>query len=206
MKSYLIAAISGMLVATSATAGASDTKGAFFVNAGVGQGQYHVGRTDGGYFKFDDKDTAAALRFGYAWRVANGLEFGTEGGYAGLGKMTADLKYGPVAHAEQNLKGWIAGLNGKYTVADKWYVQARGGWLRWEDKINARMFDPFTNTTSYGSGKSHGDGWYGGIGVGYDFARNFSMGLNYDNYHVKGHAYGGALNIGTYMVSAEFRF
>jgi len=206
MNKFLIAAMSATLAVASASAVASDANGGFFINAGVGQAQYHVGRTDGGFYKIDDKDTAGALRFGYAWRAADGFELGAEGGYADLGKSTADLDYGPVAHTDEKLNAWLIGLNGKYHVAGKWYVQARGGWLRWEGKANARMFDPFTNTTSYGSAKGHGHGWYGGVGVGYDLGRNVSMGVAYDNYHVTGNHYGGALNIGTYMVSAELRF
>ena len=44
--------------------------------------------------------------------------------------------------------------------------------------------------------------------MGYDFAPNFSLGLNYDNYHAKAKrgdvSLGG--NVGTYMVTAEYRF
>jgi hypothetical protein len=44
--------------------------------------------------------------------------------------------------------------------------------------------------------------------VGYNFAPNFSLGLNYDNYHAKAKTSLATVdaNIGTYTVTAEYRF
>lgn len=203
MNKIVIAALGAVLGAASASAAAADANGAFFINAAVGQAQYHVGRTDGLGYKLDDKDTAGALRFGYAWRVAPAFNLGVEGGYADLGKLVAKYDDGvDFAKADLTARGWMLGGNGKYNFADNWYVSARAGWFRSDIKATA------TVGTAYASDSAHGNGWYGGVGVGYDFAPNFSLGLNYDNYHAKakydGQSEGG--NVGTYMLSAEYRF
>lgn len=212
MNKLLTAALGAALVAASASAAAADANGAFFINAGVGQAQYHVGHTDGLGYKLDDKDTAGALRFGYAWKVGNGFDLGVETGYADLGKVVskyyyATTDYVQTEHADANAKGWMLGGNGKYRFADNWFVSARAGWFR--STIDATYSYSETGYGSeYASGSVDGDGWYGGVGVGYDFAPNFSLGLNYDNYHVKGKTVAGSLtgNVGSYMLSAEYRF
>lgn len=207
MNKLLATALGAAMIAASASAAASNADGAFFINAGVGQGQYHVGHTDGLGYKLDDKDTAGALRFGYAWRVANGFDLGVEGGYADLGKMVAKVS-DTTSYAKSDLaaNGWLIGGNGAYRFDGNWYVSARAGWFRSEEKL--RAFAGNATATSYASTDGTGDGWYGGVGVGYDFAPNFSMGLNYDNYHTKAKLQGvsNSGNVGTYMLSAEVRF
>lgn len=208
MNKILTAALGAALAVASAASAAADAHGAFLLNAGVGQSQYRVGRTDGLGYNLDEKDTAGALRFGYAWRVAPAFNLGVEGGYADLGKMVARYRYtdGSAIQTDANAKGWMLGANGKYNFADQWYVSARAGWFRSTVDATYRYSEP--GYTEYASGNAHGNGWYGGVGVGYDFAPNFSLGLNYDNYHAKAKrgdvSLGG--NVGTYMVTAEYRF
>ena len=218
MNKFLIAAVGAALAAASATAAAADANGAFFINAGVGQAQYHVGHTDGLGYQLDDKDTAGALRFGYAWNVANGFNLGVEGGYVNLGKLVAkyhaqsqDASVIVNEKADIEASGWMLGANGKYTFSNKWFVSARAGWLRSTGDATYRYEEIYADAprySEYASGSADGDGWYGGVGVGYDFAPNFSLGLNYDNYHAKAKvedvSAGG--NIGTYMLTAEYRF
>lgn len=218
MNKILTVALGAALAAASASAAAAGAHGAFFINAGVGQAQYHVGHTDGLGYKLDDKDTAGALRFGYAWKVADGFDLGLEGGYTNLGKLVA--KYhgqsedGSVVvneKADVEASGWLAGVNGKYTFRNKWYVSARAGWFRSTGDATYRFEQTYAGSpvyTEYASGDADGDGWYGGVGVGYDFAPNFSMGLNYDNYHAKAEIEDQSLdgNVGAYMFSIEYRF
>lgn len=219
MNKFTIAAVGAALAVACVSASAADASGAFFINAGVGQAQYHVGHTDGLGYKLDDKDTAGALRFGYAWKVNRGLDLGVEGGYVNLGKLVAKYHYesqpGPyVANDKLDLEasGWLLGLDGKYTFANNWYVSARGGWFRSTGKVTYRYDRSYAGASTgsgYASDDADGDGWYGGVGVGYDFAPNFSLGLNYDNYHGKASVEGYdsiTANIGTFMLSGEYRF
>lgn len=218
MNKILTVALGAALVAASASASAADANGSFFINAGVGQAQYHVGHTDGLGYKLDDKDTAGALRFGYAWKVGNGFDLGVEGGYVDLGKLVAkyhgeneDASLIVNEKADIEASGWILGANGKYTFSNKWFVSARAGWFRSTADASYRYEEIYADAPDYreyASGDANGNGWYGGVGVGYDFAPNFSLGLNYDNYHGKAKTDLGSIdgNIGVYTVTAEFRF
>jgi hypothetical protein len=212
MNKYLVACSAAAMAVACANASAQDA-GAFFINAGVGQGQYHVGHTDG----VDDKDTAGALRFGYAWKVAEGFHLGVEGGYANLGKLVAEgrLEYrdGTVVNdkVEVETRGWLLGADGKYTFGGRWFLSARAGWFRStadNDYRNEAVYSDGSRYVQYDSADADGDGWYGGVGVGYDFAPNFSLGLNYDNYHSKTKDGLDTIegNIGVYTATAEFRF
>lgn len=216
MKIITGAALVGALALASTSAFAANSTGNFFINAGIGQSQYHVGHTDGLGYKLDEKDTAGALRFGYAWHVAPTFDLGVEGGYVDLGKLVASYHYENAAgdyvvdeHADLNATGWLAGVNGKFNFADQWYVSARAGWLRSKADATYRYSETGYGS-AYASGNASGDGWYGGVGVGYDLTRDFSLGLSYDNYHAKAKVENalGALhsNIGAYMFTAEYRF
>lgn len=205
MQKLLIAAAAAALALASASSVAATTNGAFFANAGVGQSQYHVGRTDGLGYKLDEKDTAGAVRFGYIWY--NTVDFGIEGGYVDLGKVTSRyLSAGTAENGDITAKGWMLGVNGKYHFARDWFLSARGGWLH--SKVDATASYSDSTTSQYATGSAHGDGWYAGAGVGYDFSPNFSLSLNYDNYHAKAKTDAGSItgNVGTYMFSAEYRF
>lgn len=210
MNKILTVALGAALVAVATSASAADARGAFFINAGVGQSQFHVGHTDGLGFKLEDKDTVAALRAGYAWKLGNGFDLGVEGGYADLGKLVAKVETeSTFAKADLSAKGWLVGANGKYHLDRNWYVSARAGWFH--SDVRARLFvvDKIEDVTeAYGRVKGDDDGWYGGVGVGYDFAPGFSMGLNYDNYHVKAGVEGVRAdgNVGTFTASLEYRF
>lgn len=210
MSKILTAAFGAALAVASTASAAAETQGAFFINAAVGQAQYHVGRSAGQSYSVsvDDKDTAGALRFGYAWNVGNGFNLGVEGGYADLGKASAGFSFsdGSTIRTGVHAKGWLLGGNAKYNFAGPWYATARAGWFRTNADASYRYSEPGYSESFSGGG--HGNGWYGGVGVGYDFAPSFSLGLNYDNYHAKARyneaSIGG--NVGTYMLTAEYRF
>ena len=208
MNKITTVAFGAALAVASVSASAAD--GAFFIHAGVGQAQYHVGHTDGLGYRLDDKDTASALRFGYAWQVADGIDLGVEGGYTSLGKLVAKYNDGTVfAKTDLATTGWMLGANGKYHFDRNWYVSARAGWFRSEEKIKMFVGDATNGiTTDYDSADGKGNGWYGGVGAGYDFTPNFSLGLNYDNYHAKAKIEGVSDqgNLGSFMLSAEYRF
>lgn len=216
MKIITSSVLVGALALAATSVCAASENGNFFINAGVGQSQYHVGRTDGLGYKLDEKDTAGALRFGYAWHVGSAFDLGVEGGYVDLGKLVASYHYASTSgdyvvdeHADLGATAWLAGVNGKFNFADNWYVSARAGWLRSKADATYRYSETGYGS-AYASGDASGDGWYGGVGVGYDFTPDFSLGLNYDNYHAKAKIDSalGTLrsNIGAYMFTAEYRF
>ncbi|MBP1473639.1 porin family protein [Frateuria sp. MAH-13] len=179
-------------------------RNALFVSAGVGHADYHVDEVAGNYYQ-DTTGTAAALRLGYLWHGP--VDFGVEAGYVDLGELKTSLISGAVLEeAKVNAKGWLLGATGKYHFADAWFVSARGGWLHASSDVDYRVSTPVGSMS--GSSSVDGDGWYTGIGAGYDFSSHLSLGLNYDNYHVKASTddVSADANVGTWMVTAEYRF
>lgn len=205
MNKLWIAALATGLALASATSVAATKDGGFFINAGVGQAQYHVGRTDGLGYKLDDKDTAGALRFGYYWRGP--VKFGIEAGYVDLGKVVDSYNDGTYTfHDDIEAKGWMLGVNATHRFESPWYVEVRGGALRSTLDATSRFNEP--GYSGYGSGNATGTGWYAGVGGGYDFTNDFSMGVHYDNYHVKAEQGGDTItgNVSTFMVQLEYRY
>ena len=204
MNNYLISLAALALAGACGSAVAQD-KDAFFVSAGAGQAKYHADEAAGGNYAQDDSDASLALRMGYLWHAP--VDFGLEAGYVDLGELKASMISGAVLEeARVNAKGWTLGATGRYHFADRWFVSARGGWLRSSSDIDYRVSTPVGSAG--GSGHAHGDGWYGGVGVGYDVSPAFGLGLNYDRYHVEAKAndISADANVDTWMGTAEYRF
>lgn len=203
MKKILGAALVAALTLGSSVACAADSYG--FVNAGIGQAVYHESRTYGPGFKLDEKDTASAVRLGAVWRGQ--VDFGVEAGFVHLGNEVAtyDSDYSH-AHSTISAKGWLLGVNATHRFDSPWYLQVRGGWFHSTLDENFHSTAPFYD--GYFSGSASGDGWYAGVGGGYDFSRDVSIGLNYDNYHAEAKfgsdKVGG--NVSTFTVQLEYRF
>jgi OmpA-OmpF porin, OOP family len=139
------------------------------------------------------------VRFGWRW---NGI-VGAEIGYAYLGRRKAQ---GEFSESSVNARAATFGLNAKYNFYDGFFITTHSGYLR------SRRTDDVTNYVSNGS-FSHttwNNGWYGGVGVGYDVTRNVSLALNYDNYHLQYNhpddAFRDKVNVAAYSASAEYRF
>lgn len=203
MKKILGAALVAALALGSSVACAADSYG--FVNVSVGQAVYHEGRTDGLGYKLDEKDTTGAVRVGAAWHGP--VDFGVEAGYVDLGDAVAKYDEGDYhEHDTLNAKGWLLGVNATHRFEAPWFIQVRGGWFH--STLDEKYSYKSPTYTEYGSGSASGDGWYAGIGGGYDFTQNFSLGLNYDNYHAVAKVDGDKLsgNISTFTVQLEYRF
>ncbi|UGB46247.1 outer membrane beta-barrel protein [Frateuria edaphi] len=204
MNKYVLSLSALILAGACSSAFAQDNR-AFFVNAAAGQATYHVDDADGDNYAGNNSDSATSLRLGYLWHGP--VDIGVEGGYVDLGQLKASLISGAVfEEATVHAKGWLLGAAGKYHFADQWFVSARGGWLRASSDVDFRISTPADSTSA--SSSVDGNGWYGGVGVGYDFSDNVSLGVNYDNYHVKAQTDGVSAdaNVGTWMVTAEYRF
>jgi OmpA-OmpF porin, OOP family len=139
------------------------------------------------------------LRFGWRW---NGL-IGAEIGYAYLGRRKAQ---GDFAESSVNARAATLGLNAKYNFYDGFFITAHSGYLRSRrtDDVTYYAFNGSFSHTSWNNG------WYGGVGVGYDVTRNVSLALNYDNYHLQYNhpddAFRDKVNVAAYSASAEYRF
>ncbi|GLQ86736.1 outer membrane protein [Dyella flagellata] len=176
----------------------------FFVAGQLGQTQYRDSYLTHNHSVFQN------VRFGWRW---NGI-VGPEIGYAYLGRPKYDATMQNGLGNPVDLTGSVktrvltAGVNGKYNVYNNWYATAHAGYLRSQSKSN------FTAVTNFGAGDlstnsakstDYDDGWYAGLGVGYDLTRNFSVGVNYDNYHLNSKS-GAGVSVAAYSASVEYRF
>lgn len=176
------------LAASVAQAQDSNQLDNFFVSGSLGKSDY---RKDYSH----DNSVFQNLTFGWRW---NGI-VGPEVGYTFLGRPRdrvdgLDAKIKPQAA--------ILGVNAKYDFYGNWYVTGHAGALRSRTKTSEYVADVRDAHTSFENG------WYGGVGVGYDVTKNVSVGVNYDNYHVKydlGDS-GSHDNIAAYTATVEYRF
>ena len=158
--------------------------GGFFVNGRIGRSDLSKGR-------LDDNDTGYAANIGYRWAVAPSFLIGIEGGYTDLGEFSVRT---PLQKVTTSISGWNVGANGRFTIADRWYLTGRAGLFRGDTEVKAAPFRSDDNSNK----------WYAGIGFGYDFSNNLSVGLNYDYY--KSSLDGANFNPKLVSVSGEYRF
>lgn len=175
---------------------AAEDNAGFYLNG-------NIGRSDLDKNNYDDSDTAYGANLGYRWSVAPNVALGVEAGYVDLGKFSPNSRVASQIPAgtgfrDAELKGWTAGVNGKFNINDNWYVTGRGGVFR-ADATGDRVV---AGVPVRADGK--GNDWYAGAGFGYDVSRAFSVGLNYDYY--KSDRSGLALTPGLVSVGAEVRF
>ena len=127
-----------------------------------------------------------------------------------LGKLDSHYVGDYSYHSGLRASGWMIGLNGTYRFDSPWYVSARGGMLRsMLDRNYSYQNLPYGPLSSgFGSASGTGTGWYAGMGGGYDFTEKFSVGLQYDNYHVKARLGGDSLSgsISAFTIQAEYRY
>ncbi len=170
---------------------AQNTSG-WFINGSVGQSSLDKGI-------YDDDDTGFAANFGYRWAVDPAVLIGVEGGYADLGSFAPRSGYVGLPIGKAEVKGWNLGVNGHFNVSDNWYLSGRAGYFR--PDVRGYRVNAANEATRVDDNASK---WYAGIGFGYDFNSNVSVGLNYDYYKadVKG------LDFDPHLVSisAEYRF
>ncbi|MGH8190558.1 MAG: outer membrane beta-barrel protein [Rhodanobacteraceae bacterium] len=169
------------------------TDSGFFVNGSVGHSYFGSGRNSG-------NDVGYAVNGGYRWAVAPNFAIGPEIGYNDLGNVTLKNVFNNnpvVAPGKASLHGWTVGGNAKYNFTPNWYVSGRAGLYAWNGRGASNDLFPVSESRS-------ADGYYGGVGVGYDFSRQFGVGVGYNYYR----ANKGDLNLSTAVlgVNGEVRF
>lgn len=192
-KSMLALALIACAFAVPTLTQAADYSSGAFINGQAGQSKLK------GVNASDDTDTGFAINGGYRWAVTPTVLLGVEGGYVDLGKFTDKI---PGASAEFKLSGWNLGVNGKFAIADQWYFSARAGFFNGHRKLSGTV-DTGAGVISV-SESNNKNKYYGGVGFGYDFSNNVSVGLNYDRFWANDSdidAKGDLLS-----VSAEYRF
>ncbi len=190
MKKLALAAV---VAAVSVSASfATQAQGRFFVNGNAGQSSYRLGALD------HKSSEAYALNTGYRWAITPMFDLGLEGGYTTLGHGALG---GALGTTRLKLRGWTLGGNAKFNFGEQFYATARFG--NFHSRTGVSETDS-GNKTVYGSSDN---GWYGGIGVGYNVLPGLGVGVSYDTYHSHARVLGDRyLTTGVYSANAEFRF
>ncbi|MDE2308808.1 MAG: porin family protein [Xanthomonadaceae bacterium] len=194
MKKLIKMTAAAVVLGALSTSAFAAGPGAFFINANIGQSNFHD------HSFSNHTDTATAVRAGYAWHIGNAGDFGVEAGYVDLGRASGSVLVNNVSTGfGAKLSGPLLGANYRYTFSNKIYVSARAGWFR--SKFDA-------NIAGIGSQSFSGNGAYSGLGVGYDITPHFSLGVNFDEYHGRATVYGTKAKEGVSALSgfAEVRF
>ena len=121
--------------------------------------------------EFDDTTTAFLIGGGYRWEA-----FGVEAAYVSFNDFE-DEAFGLDANAE--LDGWTLGVNGKAHFADQWYISGEVGAFFWSADVDSVICESPGNCARI-SGDDDGTDFYAGVGLGYDFSEQFSVGVAYD--------------------------
>lgn len=202
MKKLLLALFVASAIPVTCAAASSDTTSTdvtstnqfdnFYVAGNLGQTQY---RTSDQISHHDS--VFQNVRFGWRW---NGI-VGAEIGYAYLGRRKDQGEFG---ESSVNSRAATVGANAKYDFYDRWFITAHGGYLR------SQRTDTQADYVTGDNGRhtSWDNGWYGGVGLGYDVTKDVSLALNYDNYHLQytDNAFHDKVNVAAYSASAEYRF
>lgn len=211
MKNNLIplaVAITG-LFGLPAIGHAQATDGAF-INGNVGTVSVHQG-------SLDSDDISYGGNVGYRWAISPDTLIGIEGGYVDLGKFSypASVTYlAPIdapptepltlfGRGRTEWSGWTIGVNGRFNLSSKWYIGGRVGFLRAGVSERIRINRPDSSVLRLDD-DYNANGWYAGTGLGYDFSKSFSLGLNYDYYNAK--KSGSKINPDVISASGEYRF
>ncbi|MBD8874423.1 porin family protein [Rhodanobacter sp. DHB23] len=223
-KALVAGAIAVMLIAPLTTRADDSTNNGdrldnFYVAGNLGQTKY---RTDISH----PNSVFQNVRFGWRWNDYIGAEVG----YAYLGhrkdvinragtllptlppsivtspSLPPSFSAAPI-HRETSVNSRAAtiGVNGRYNFYRNWFVTGHAGYLRSRrtNEVNYYVLGTSSDHTSWNNG------WYGGLGVGYDLTRNVSLALNYDNYHLQyGHpgSFRDDVNVAAFSASLEYRF
>jgi OmpA-OmpF porin, OOP family len=188
-KTFIAAALAVAAVSSfAAQADESSQLNNFFIAGNLGQSNL---RAD-----FTHKNSVfQGINAGWRW---NGI-VGAEVGYAYLGRPKIQSTY-----ESSSLKTQAAtvGVNARYDFVPNWYVSGRAGYAR------TRALAEGTAGDFSAKSRSWNNGWYGGVGVGYNITTHASLGLNYDNYRVEVGRKGedrSTANIAAYSVGFEYR-
>jgi OmpA-OmpF porin, OOP family len=144
-----------------------------FANAATDDGIYVGGSLGRGGRDFDPTTNVFNLDVGYHWSW-----LAVEAGYVDFKRTNSNTFLDPVPLSygfKEN--GFTAGVAGHWGIVSNWYLSARTGAFFWREAFYESPIGKKASVT-----RADGTSWYAGIGVGYDFTKNFSLGLNYDWY------------------------
>ncbi|NII12365.1 outer membrane beta-barrel protein [Oleiagrimonas sp. C23AA] len=187
---------------TTVSAQAKDMTG-WFINGSAGHAHYNANAQG---LSGSESGSAYIVNVGYRVQF-----IGVELGYTDLGSVKGQYTYGGspysygyTEHAKLSADGETLGLNGHFNFTRNVFMSARIGGFQW--KLNAR-----TDIDSQGPGSGHyadsqeALNWYGGVGLGWDIDRHWSVSGNFDYYYIKHHS-DYKIDTKIYSATLEYRF
>lgn len=184
-KCDLIAVLTAFAAAAAAApAFAQDFPGAgFYIGGGLGQS--HVsGVSSGGTANglpysvsgLDQNKTTAQIFAGYQFDETWGIQVQ----YTDLGKRSGTINYNGASGSTGDVKAYEWGLAGTATFPfyEKWFAKAKLG-------VSENHLDGFSTTVGgvrFSAGDKNNTDVLAGIGVGYQWSKNFSSRLEYEYY------------------------
>jgi OmpA-OmpF porin, OOP family len=165
-----------------------------FANDSAGFVRVEGGRTDLQVAGEKGDDTGFNVRGGYFFNQ----HFGVEGFYAQYGKDSAYIdEFEATGRLEAS--GYGVGVIGKTNFGEAahtgFFVSGRAGVAR--NTLEASL-------SGVGSVKERDTNLYAGVGLGYDFNRNFGLSLNYD--YQKPKLFDTRFKVETLTLGLEYRF
>lgn len=189
MKKIVLVGMASTLISASAFAAGP------FVEAAVGSTKFNVNGASG--WNMNDRDTSFGVLGGY---MVND-NFGLEGGYLDLGKVSGSITgnlsgnlYGRALlvngtiTAKGDAKGWVLGVRGDLPINDKFSLNGRVGIYNWDSDVNVSVSAAGTwgGTAIAAAGSASqsfsGSDAYYGIGAKYNVNKQVTIGLGYSHY------------------------
>jgi OOP family OmpA-OmpF porin len=165
----------------------------WYVGAEAGYGQVNKGVYD------NQGNYIGGLKGGYRFAINPEASVGVEAGYQYLGVIDAKG-----ANDDSSLRGRLhgptLGANLRWNFNPEWYAEVRAGAFYAQGQ---GLNDAYTSYQRFERIRP-----YAGVGVGYNIAQNWSVGVNYNYYDGtgKGGNQGVQLQTNAVTVAAEYRF
>lgn len=197
MNKILSAALFGLLASGGAFAQSVDSpvsngSGAY---VGIKGGQSHW-RADGD----TSNEFGWGVQGGYRFAIDANQSIGPELGYVDFGKVKDRF---PGGHTSIDGKAATLGASYRYSFDNsEVYLLGRAGYERWYGRATAAV-----DGLGYGHDSDHGNGYYAGVGVGYDLTPQASIVAQYD-YHRANDVFDSNthVNNGVASLGFEYRF
>lgn len=128
----------------------------------------------------DDEDTGYKLLLGYRFNPYLSIE----GGYGDYGKANVDVNSRiPAATIKGDFEttAWLVDVVGTWPVADRFSVYGKVGMARWEVKTNFTT-SILNGPVLTGGEKETGQDFKWALGAAYNFTKNLSLRLEYEQF------------------------
>ena len=188
-KTALSLALAATALLATSVANAYDSTG-WFIEGRIGSSSIDEDQ-------FDDDTTALQFNTGYRWGG-----WGIEGGYVNFDDYDDEAED---LELQAGIDGWMLGVNGRTNFSDSpWYISGRLGAFFWDAEADRLLF--VGNQPAIATVDTDGTDIYAGVGFGYDFSEQFSMGIAYDYFGAEGDDDDITLDSNVFSLTGEFRF